>query len=188
MKTNIQFKKIKGGNIVKFIRTKKLRDDIPCCLNECQLCESNNPILNLNQPIILLDYNIISEQIDAIENFDIINNCIIPQTEYLLINQKNQILFKRFNQVIEKRNIYIFPNEFHNEIFISDETITKTENKQKLMFTKTAEFLFKHFLNISNDFKLIILTNSLFKNNYLNTELGALITKNNLLSKFFFYN
>ena len=56
------------------------------------------------------------------------------------------------------------------------------------MFTKTAEFLFKHFLNISNDFKLIILTNSLFKNNYLNTELGALITKNNLLSKFFFYN
>jgi hypothetical protein len=113
MKTSIQYMKIKGGNLVKFQRTKKLRDDIPCCICECKICEGDNNILTLNQRIILLDYSIISEQIDALENFEIINNCIIPQSEYSYMNQKDFNLFKRFNNIIEKRNIHIFPNEFH---------------------------------------------------------------------------
>lgn len=166
MKSNVQFKKIKGGIIAKFIRKKKLRDDIPCSLVECQLCECENPLLNMNQPIILLDYNIIYEQIDAIENFDVINNCIIPQSEYLMINQRNQNLFKRFNLVLEKRNIYIFANEFHSEITIADEYNIKKDLKQIQIFSKTAEYLFKHFQNISNDFKFLILTNSTNKAKY----------------------
>ena len=170
MKSNIQFKKIKGGNVAKFIRSKKQRDDIPCSLEGCHLCECPNPILDSNKPIILLDYNIISDQIDAIENFEVINNCIIPLSEYLLINQKNQLLFKRFNQVLEQRNIYIFPNEFHSEIMVNDEDNLKRENRQTLLFAKTAEYLFKHFMIVSRNINFIILTNIKNKENYLQTE------------------
>ncbi len=177
MKSNIQFKKIKAGNVTKFIRSKKQRDDIPCSLENCYLCESHNPILTQNRAIILLDNNIIADQIDAIENFEIINNCVIPLSEYIILNQKNQQLFKRFNQVLESRNIYIFPNEFHSEIIIPDENSIKRENKQKLLFTKTAEFLFKHFMVISKEIKLIILTNVNNKNAYLNSELSSIIDK-----------
>jgi len=175
MKSNIQFKKIKAGNVAKFIRSKRQRDDIPCSLEGCYLCDSQNPILSQNRAIILLDYNIIADQIDAIENFEIINNCIIPQSEYLMINQKDQQLFKRFNQVLESRNIYIFPNEFHSEISVADENIIKRANRQTLLFAKTAEYLFKHFMIISKDIKLIILTNIKNKENYLMTQLSSTI-------------
>lgn len=171
MKTNIQFKKIKAGNVAKFIRSKRQRDDIPCSLEGCYLCESPSPILNQNRAILFLDYNIIADQIDAIENFEIINNCIIPLSEYLLINQRNQQLFKRFNQVVEQRNIYIYPNEFNSEIIVMDENTIKRENRQNVLFAKTAEYLFKHFMIVSKDLKFIILTNSKTKENYLKTEL-----------------
>ncbi len=171
MKSNVQFKKIKAGNVAKFIRSKRQRDDIPCSLEGCYLCESPNTILTQNRAILLLDYNIIAEQIDAIENFEIINNCVIPLSEYLLINQKNQLLFKRFNQVVEQRNIYIFPNEFHSEIIVADETTIKSENRRNTLFAKTAEYLFKHFMIVSKDIKFILLTNSKSKENYLKAEL-----------------
>jgi len=171
MKSSVQYKKIKAGNIAKFIRTKRQRDDIPCLLEGCYLCESPTPILNQNRAILLLDYNIIADQIDAIENFEIINNCVIPLSEYLLINQKNQILFKRFNQVLDQRNIYVFPNEYHSEIVVVDENTIKRENRQNILFAKTADYLFKHFMNVSKDIKFIVLTNSKNKENYLKTEL-----------------
>lgn len=167
MKTSIQYKKIKGGNLVKFQRTKKLRDDIPCSISECQICEGENNILTLNQRIILLDYSIVSEQIDALENFEIINNCIIPQSEYSFMSQKDFNLFKRFNNIIEKRNIHIFPNEFHVEInnLPDDDSLTK-DQKQNLIFTNTADYLIKHIQSITNDFKFIILSTNQRKLKY----------------------
>jgi hypothetical protein len=177
MKTNVQYKKIKAGNVAKFIKSKRQRDDIPCSLEGCYICESPAPILNQNRALLLLDYNIVADQIDAIENFEIINNCIIPLSEYLLINQKNQQLFKRFNQVVEQRNIYIFPNEFHSEIILMDENTIKRENRQNVLFAKTAEYLFKHFMIVSKDIRLIVLTNSKTKENYLKAELMSCIEK-----------
>lgn len=177
MKSSVQFKKIKAGNVAKFIRSKRQRDDIPCSLEGCYLCESPTPILNQNTAILLLDYNIVADQIDAIENFEIINNCVIPLSEYLLINQKNQLLFKRFNQMLEQRNIYVFPNEFHKEIVVADENTIKKDNRQNLLFAKTTEYLFKHFMIVSKDIKFIVLTNSKGKENYLKTELMLSIEK-----------
>jgi len=171
MKSSIEFKKIKGGNVAKFVRSKKQRDDVPCSLEGCYLCETQSPILNQNRAILLLDYNIISDQIDAIENFEIINNCIIPLSEYLLLNKKNHQLFKRFNQVIDQRNIYIFPNEFHSEIIVSDENTIKKEDRQIMLFSKTVEYLLNHFLNISKDIKLIVLTNSNNKLKYFESKI-----------------
>ena len=75
------------------------------------------------------------------------------------MNQKDFNLFKRFNNIIEKRNIHIFPNEFHSEInnLNEEDSLTK-DQKQSLLFTNTAEYLIKHIQSISNDFKFIILS------------------------------
>ena len=39
MKSFVQYKKIKKGQITKLIKTKKLRDDIGCDIAECFSCE-----------------------------------------------------------------------------------------------------------------------------------------------------
>lgn len=160
MKTNFVFKKIKKGNVVKFIRKKTLRDDISCSLVQCKTCENTtDPILNFEKSIIILDSNLIIEQIDAIENFEILNNCIIPQSEYVHINEKDFKLLHRLNNILDNRNIYLFPNEFHRDIIIENEEILKKSYRRNLMFVKTVDYLLSHYNGITNEFRLIILSN-----------------------------
>ena len=96
MKSHIEYKKIKRGYITKLIKKKTLRDDIPCHIKECAICEGNLKELNLETPILFLTADLIVNQIDAIENFPIIDNCIIPQSEYNIIiqNRNNESVFK----------------------------------------------------------------------------------------------
>ena len=133
MKTNFVFKKIKKGNVVKFIRKKTLRDDIPCSVSQCRICENTTSSLTLERTIIVLDSNLILEQIDALENFDIINNCIVPQSEYVYLNEKDNKILARLNIIIDNRSIYLFPNEFHKEIYLEDEENLKKKLKRNLL-------------------------------------------------------
>ena len=103
MKTFVQYKKIKKGQITKLIKTKRLRDDISCDISECLSCEINSKILTIEHPLIILTQEVISTQMDALENFKIIDNCIIPQSEY------NKLLETR-NDLIQKRNGIIHVN------------------------------------------------------------------------------
>jgi len=92
MKSSVQYKKIKKGNIVKLIQTINLRDDISCGIAECEACEQNkNKIkenLSLQNNILILDTEMILSQIDAIKNFNEIENVILFQSEYLSLSDK----------------------------------------------------------------------------------------------------
>ena len=147
MNSHIEYKKIKRGYITKLIKTKTLRDDIPCHIKECAICEGNLKELNLETPILFLTAELIVNQIDAIENFPIIDNCIIPQSEYNIIiqNRNNETIFKRLNLILENRSIIIYPNEFNKDIAeIENETgMTKTQ-RNTIIFERTVNYFNKH--------------------------------------------
>ena len=132
-KINIQYKKIKKGYITKLVKAKILRDDIPCNIIECISCEDNLKLLSLSHPIIFLTSSLIETQIDALENFKIIDNCVIPQSEYnTLLNLKDQKILNRFNFLLENRNFYIYPNEYQKDIAdIKNETSLKITNDKE---------------------------------------------------------
>jgi hypothetical protein len=74
MNSSVQYKKIKKGQIKKLIKSKRLRDDISCDISDCFTCENNSKILSLEHPLIILTQEVISTQMDALENFNIIDN------------------------------------------------------------------------------------------------------------------
>jgi exosome complex exonuclease DIS3/RRP44 len=159
MKADFIFKKIKKGNIVKMMRSKKLRDDIPCSFEECKTCESDSPAEMTTEKLILfLDADLVLEQIDALENFEMINNCIITQSEYVYLNEKSLNVFNRFKNVIDNRSIYLFPNEFHKDLVIENEYVLKKTEKRSLAFIKSVEYYVEHLNAIHGSFKMIILT------------------------------
>lgn len=176
MKTSFQYKKLKKGNIAKMLKSKISRDDIPCETIECKTCDRKRDILSLSQTIIILDSSLILEQIDAIENFEVINNCILPQSEYVYLSNLNDKVnvFNRLNTMIENRNIYLFPNEFHKEIYVENEETIKKQERKTLIFGKTIEFFLNHYSAISNDFKIVVITNNekeeVYKNYFNNNS------------------
>lgn len=89
MKISTFYKKTKKSNVIKIVRKKVTRDDIPCGIIECTFCSSSSSsIVGLNNSMLILDANIIIEQIDAIENISIFDNVIIFQTEYKYLMEK----------------------------------------------------------------------------------------------------
>ena len=176
-KTFIEYKKIKRGYLTKNIKFKKLRDDISCNIEECVQCQFNNnfKILTIKQPIIFLSSTIILNEIDAIENFPLINNCILPLSEYNILLQlkgEKNLILKRFNRLIENRQFFIFPNEFHKEIadIQNEENLNKIQ-RNEIIFDKTIEFFINHIMSTSNDFELYVIVNdlnqTLKKNNHI---------------------
>ena len=159
MKTFVQYKKIKKGQITKLIKTKRLRDDISCDIGECFSCENNSKILTTEHPIIFLTQEVISTQMDALENFKIIDNCIIPQSEYnKLLQTKNDIILKRLKLLIENRNFLIFANEYHSEIaLIKDEEKMSQIQRNKIILSNTINYFQEHIMNITNDFNIYII-------------------------------
>ena len=159
MKTFVQYKKIKKGQITKLIKTKRLRDDISCDIAECFSCENNSKILTTEHPIIFLTEEVISTQMDALENFKIIDNCIIPQSEYnKLLQTKNDIILKRLKLLIENRNFLIFANEYHSEIaLIKDEEKMSQIKRNKIILSNTFNYFQEHIMNITNDFNIYII-------------------------------
>ena len=159
MKSFVQYKKNKKGQITKLIKTKRLRDDISCDIAECFSCENNSKILTIEHPIIFLTQEVISTQMDAIENFKIIDNCIIPQSEYnKLLLTKNDIILKKLKLLIENRNFMIFANEYHSEIAIikKKEKMSNVQRNQTIL-SNTINYFQEHIMNITNDFTIYII-------------------------------
>ena len=159
MKSFVQYKKNKKGQITKLIKTKRLRDDISCDIAECFSCENNSKILTIEHPIIFLTQEVISTQMDAIENFKIIDNCIIPQSEYnKLLLTKNDIILKKLKLLIENRNFMIFANEYHSEIaIIKDEEKMSNVQRNQIILSNTINYFQEHIMNITNDFTIYII-------------------------------
>ena len=150
----VQYKKIKKGQVTKLIKTKRLRDDISCDIAECFSCENNSKILTIERPIIILTQEVISTQMDALENFKLIDNCIIPQSEYnKLLQTKNDLILKRLKLLIENRNFLIFANEYHSEIALikDEEKMSKIQRNNKIL-SNTITYFQEHIMNITNDF------------------------------------
>ena len=177
MLSYVQYKKIKRGQITKLIKTKRLRDDISCDILGCFSCESNSKILETELPIIILTQEVISTQMDAIENFKSIDNCIIPQSEYnKLLETKNDNILKRLKLLTENRNFLIFANEYHSEIALikDEEKMTKTQ-RNNIILANTINYYQEHIINITNDFNLYIL----MQDQKAIDNIKEILTKNN---------
>ena len=96
---------------------------------------------------------------DALENFKIIDNCIIPQSEYnKLLQTNNDLILKRLKLLIENRNFLIFANEYHSEIaLIKDEEKMGNVQRNNIILSNTISYFQDHIMNITNDFNIYII-------------------------------
>ena len=183
----VQYKKIKKGQITKLIKTKRLRDDIGCDISDCFTCENKSKILSIEFPIIILTQEVISTQMDALENFKIIDNCIIPQSEFnKLLETKNDLILKRFKLLMENRNFLIFANEYHNQIALikDEEKMTKIQ-RNYIMLSNTIDFYQDHIMNMTNDFNLYIIMKDQKEIKNIQSILSSM-NKNNMSNVRFF--
>ena len=183
----VQYKKIKKGQITKLIKSKRLREDITCDISGCFSCENGSNILTTELPIIILTQEVISTQIDALENFKIIDNCIIPQSEYnKLLETKDDLILKRLKLLIENRNFLIFANEYHSEIaLIKDEEKMTKKKRNNIILSNTINYYQEHIMSITNDFNIYIIMKDEKEINNIKSILSSINNDNTSNLKFF---
>ena len=110
----VRFKKLASGKIVKMLDEQYLRQDVPCGLANCPICEANpncklELLLKGAQPdrvmamgsededgaeprkkidkIFILDHHFALNQIDLIENCDVLSNVVVPDSVLKHLNK-----------------------------------------------------------------------------------------------------
>ena len=152
---------------VKILREHYLRDDIPCSVKKCELCEydasssDDKPILedidvftNKKTHIAILDTNVIVNCIDMIENEKIFNNIIIPQTALDELKNLSFPIYKRLKSIIGStelsddenryKNISVYYNEFMNKTYCDRLPMESINDRNDRTIRKLAKYLDYH--------------------------------------------
>src|SRR5699024_327751 len=124
-------------SIVKTVREHYLRDDVHCGRQSCLPCKkfqldpddrfapasylSDDPRVGLNKLIpephyLVLDYSLVSNQIDVIADPAFGDDVIILQTVWKEI-KPNIAVFSKLTELQSSRRFYLFDNEHNRETF-----------------------------------------------------------------------
>lgn len=172
---------------VKILREHYLRDDIPCSVKKCQVCQydsastDSKPILedsdtlsNNKNHIAILDTNVVVNCIDMIENEKIFNNIIIPQTALDELKNLSFPIYKRLKSIIgstelsddenKYKNISVFYNEFMNKTYCDRLPTESINDRNDRSIRKLAKYLDYHLnhntkKNQSLDIQIVLITN-----------------------------
>ncbi|ORX46300.1 RNB-domain-containing protein [Hesseltinella vesiculosa] len=113
----IFFRKAKSHGIVKQVREKYIRDDIPCLMDGCTQCCNEQPqLLDEKAPFYIIpDLSVILKYLEILEHEDIMN-VIISQTIMVNLDQHDKSkTYRRLRQILnDPRHSSIL---FYNEIF-----------------------------------------------------------------------
>ncbi|KAG8995141.1 exosome catalytic subunit dis3 [Tulasnella sp. JGI-2019a] len=130
------FKKTARGRVVKVLRERYLRDDVPCGIKSCSLCDyddqgSQQPSLpplghrkHTHYPqghFILPDTNIFLHQMDLIESPLMNAPIILLQTVLEEVRHRSLPLYSRLKQLTqsEDKDIWVFYNEYRKDTAVT---------------------------------------------------------------------
>lgn len=161
---NLLFLKNTKKGFIKKVNFQYLRSDVPCGIVNCTLCDNSDiqNKLTFEKEIKIIDGDIVLTNIDAIEVFDIFENCLIYSSEYLYIKENNIDIFNRLVKIIENKTIYIFPNIFSKNCALIDINNQTKEERRKNLFVNTSNYLLSHIKN----------------ENYINEDIFLFLTHN----------
>ncbi|KAF8526026.1 hypothetical protein BU17DRAFT_74382 [Hysterangium stoloniferum] len=133
------FKKTARGKVIKVIRERYLRDDVPCGLYPCKLCSSEISIkkhiplhgtpshsLYPSGHLLMPDTNVFLHQMDLLESTLFNVPIILLQTVVDEVRHRSLPLYNRLKGIIdsEDKNVYVFYNEYRE-----DTAIVRTKNE-----------------------------------------------------------
>ncbi|KAF8518199.1 RNB-domain-containing protein [Gautieria morchelliformis] len=133
------FKKTARGKVIKVIRERYLRDDVPCGLYPCSICSSEHGA-RMNLPLrgssghslfasghlLVPDTNVFLHQMDLLESILFNPPIILLQTVIEEVRHRSLPLYNRLNGLIdsEDKKIYVFYNEYR-----TDTAVIRTESE-----------------------------------------------------------
>lgn len=140
----VKYRKTFGGNIIKVIDEQYIFK-MPCGVSTCQQCATNvNTCLQLGvskdeidetyHTIYILDDNFVSNQVDLIDHFDNLSNCVILKSTHENITNTRvagstmtgNIKWNIIQEIIDNkdyRHFYYLHNENHEDTYFSEEEI-----------------------------------------------------------------
>ncbi|CAE7125980.1 unnamed protein product [Rhizoctonia solani] len=132
------YKKTARGKVLKVLRERYVRDDIPCGIEKCQLCyaftdgdksplSSTGDLTHAQFPtghFIVPDTNVFLHQMDLVESPLFTPPIIVLQTVLDEVRHRSLPLHSRLKGLIasEDKQIYVFYNEFHAQTAVVRQT------------------------------------------------------------------
>jgi hypothetical protein len=183
----IKYRKTFNGNIIKVLDEQYI-SKIPCGVASCQQCETNvHTTLSWmqDQPqvipeggvidspeeldtIYLLDDAFVRNQVDLIQHYDKLDNCVVLQSTLENLPQrgyggKQWISIEELE--LDSRNFYYFRNENHESTYFSEEE-TETLLKGKSKEFKSRVKCFRAYLyyishwkhTLDSKYRIVLLT------------------------------
>ncbi|KZT19844.1 RNB-domain-containing protein [Neolentinus lepideus HHB14362 ss-1] len=123
------FKKTARGKVIKVLRERYLRDDVPCGIQDCQACqgpgmlpsagESAHPSFSTGH-FVLPDTNVFLSQMDLMESNLFSPPTILLQTVLDEVRHRSLPLYNRLKALAkaDDKRIWIFYNEYRSETAI----------------------------------------------------------------------
>ena len=121
------FRKNRRGGVSIIKREHYLRDDLPCGVIDCKSCShvhqnDDRSVLKTEEPISILDTEILINQIDLLKN-DELTNCVILESslealERLPSSHVYREVRELINDVGKRRRLFVFSNEHHHETHV----------------------------------------------------------------------
>lgn len=151
--------------------------ELNCYINNCGICgnsENHQYNIDSNSEIVLFDMDTIINYIDAIDNVDYFQSCLILLSELdYLKSINNQELVKKIKKLIKTKEMTVFPNTFLNKL--NKESLMFVD-KRILSFIESVNFYISHLLSNSNSNQLVIITQNRKLRNYID-EVNKAISK-----------
>lgn len=181
----IKYRKTYNGNIIKVLDEQYIFN-MPCGVTTCDRCEVNirsnlswmdtqpNEDDQVFNTIYILDDSFVSNQIDLIDHFDTLNNCVVLKSTHENIvnsrmggtNQSSLVKWNTIQEIIENkdyRHFFYFYNENHESTYFSEQE-TKAwlygkskEFKNKLKAFRVLIFYLTHLEHTLTDGRKIVL-------------------------------
>lgn len=169
--SNSFHRKTKTGKIIKIVRERYLRKDIPCGKRSCNGCGVLAPVslssfddqarcglssLVTSRHLIIPDTETALSQIDVLEDPEFGNDAVILQTVLSEVRTKNLKTFSRLRALIntDSRRFKVFSNEFHFETYVNRRAGESGLDYSRRLVRVAHEWYNRH----SKDFPVILLS------------------------------
>lgn len=167
---NVFMKKTKSGGVMKIVRERYLRDDIPCgspaCLKDCEAldryCLEDLPIsdskLVPDPHYIIPDTNVVLHQIDVLEDPSV-KNIIILQIVLDEIRHRSAPIFKRMKDLLSTSTkcSYTFCNEFNMHTYVERKPKESANDRNDRAIRQATTWYADHLEKTG--VKVVLLTN-----------------------------
>ncbi|CAO3696837.1 unnamed protein product [Umbelopsis ramanniana] len=148
------YRKTRNNSIVKLVRERYIRDDIPCQSEACKSTPSCQELTPTSSALLTEDatHYVVPDISVAIRYLEILEqeelrNIIVPQTVMLSLQQHDKTrTYKRLRQVVgdPRRNSIVFYNEICSDTHVSRLPGESTLHREERALRRLAEWYHQH--------------------------------------------